>query len=88
MTGQSDSPPHRAINRLAIAALVIAIIVPIIGGLPALLLGYKARSQIRSKNQAGRGLAIAAIIIGWLGVAYLVALLIAFAVGIASSPEF
>ena len=88
MTGQSDSPLHRATNRLAIAALVIAIIVPIIGGIPALLLGYKARSQIRAKNQAGRGLAIAAIIIGWLGVAYLVALLIAFAVGIASSPEF
>src|SRR5579859_2414778 len=95
--GQCGLPPgepyyrtatRRATNRLAIAALVTAIIIPIIGGIPALLLGYMARSQIRSKNQAGKGLAIAAIIIGWLSVAYIVAFIIAFVVGVVSSPEF
>ena len=83
-----QTAPHRAANRLAIAALAIAIVIPIIGGIPALLMGYTARSQIRARNQAGNWMAIVAIIIGWLSVAYLVAFLIAFVVGVVSSPEF
>jgi len=76
-----QTAPHRATNRLAITALAIAIVVPIIGGIPALILGYKARSQIRARNQAGKWVAIVAIIIGWLGVTWIAAALIAFVVG-------
>ena len=83
-----QTAPHRATNRLAIAALAIGIVIPIIGGIPALLMGYVARSQIRARNQAGNWMAIVAIIVGWLTVAYLLAFLIVFAVGIVSSPEF
>src|SRR5579864_621626 len=83
-----QTAPHRATNRLAIAALTIGIVIPIIGGIPALIMGYLARSQIRARNQAGNRMAIVAIIIGWLSVAYLVAFIIAFVVGVVSSPEF
>lgn len=93
MTGRSGSPgdlgldglsAHRATNRLAIVALAIAIVSPVIGGIPALILGYKARSQIRAKNQAGKWLAIVAIVIGWLCLAFLISFAIGVVIGLNS----
>ncbi|MGH3938608.1 MAG: DUF4190 domain-containing protein [Pseudonocardiaceae bacterium] len=41
----------------------------------ALIFGYIARSQIKKRGQAGRGLAIAGIVLGWVGIAVLIAFL-------------
>jgi hypothetical protein len=60
-------------NTLAIFALVLAIIGSVVG----LILGYVARSQIRRSGERGAGLALAAIIIGWVEVG-LIALALVF----------
>lgn len=53
------SPPT---NRTAIVALVFSLLIAPIG----LILGYIARGQIRRSHEGGAGLAMAAIIIGWI----------------------
>lgn len=50
-------------NRLAPVALILAVLVPIAGA----ILGHITLRQITQTAEGGRGLAIAAIIIGWLG---------------------
>jgi hypothetical protein len=61
-------------NGLAIASLVASIlgvtILPTIGSIIGVILGYVARNQIRESAGAvgGEGLAKAGIIIGWVGI--------------------
>ena len=73
-------------NGLAIASLVLGIaqiFLCIIGGILALVFGYISRRQIDESGgtQGGRGMAIAGIILGWigigLGIAYIVVIIIA-----------
>jgi len=80
-------------NGLAIASLVLGIaqiFLCIIGGILALVFGYISRRQIDESGgtQGGRGMAIAGIILGWigigLGIAYIVVIIIA---AIASSSS-
>jgi hypothetical protein len=75
-------------NGLAIASLVLGIaqiFICIIGGILALVFGYIARRQIDESGgtQGGRGMAIAGIILGWIGIglsiAYIVGIIIAAA---------
>lgn len=64
-------------NGLAVASLVLGIVwLWWIGSILALVLGYSARAQIRRSHgqQSGEGLAIAGIVLGWVGVATLVVL--------------
>ena len=81
-------------NNLAIASLVMSII-GIIGGfmcfVPALLApagaitGHFALSRIKSSGQAGRGLALAGVIVGWIGTLVLAALAVLFFVFVVAS---
>jgi hypothetical protein len=73
-------------NGLAIASLVLGIaqiFICIIGGILALVFGYISRRQIDESGgtQGGRGMAIAGIILGWigigLGIVYIVVIVIA-----------
>lgn len=48
-------------NTLSIASLIVAIFFPIIGA----ILGHVALGQIKKTGESGRGLALAAVIIGW-----------------------
>ena len=66
-------------NGLAIASLVLGIAGLVfyvcgVASILALVFGYMARGQIDRdpQNQGGRGMAIAGIIMGWIGVAILV----------------
>jgi hypothetical protein len=79
-------PPGQAVamqtktNGLAIASLVLGILwLYWVGSVLALIFGYVSKRQIDDSNgmQTGRGLAIAGIVLGWIGVAVLVILLIA-----------
>jgi hypothetical protein len=65
-------PPGRPTNGMAIASLVLGILwLYWIGSILALVFGYVARNQIRERGEGGDGLAVAGIVLGWIGVAVL-----------------
>jgi hypothetical protein len=85
-TGGYGYQSTRGTNGLAVASLVLGIaqiFICIIGGILALVFGYIARRQIDESGgtQGGRGMAVAGIILGWigigLGIAYVVIVIIA-----------
>ncbi|MDR1513715.1 MAG: DUF4190 domain-containing protein [Propionibacteriaceae bacterium] len=77
----STNSSTRGTNTLAILALVFSIIASVVG----LILGYVARSQIRRSGENGAGLALAAIIIGWIEVGLIAAGLIFYVVVLAAA---
>ncbi|MBA3267589.1 MAG: DUF4190 domain-containing protein [Acidimicrobiia bacterium] len=50
-----------------------------VGSILALVFGYIARKQIRERSESGDGMAIAGIVLGWIGVGTL-ELVIVFAI--------
>ncbi len=59
-------------NGLAIASMVLGILwIYGIGAVLALIFGYSAKTQIDASGgtQSGRGMAVAGIVLGWIGVA-------------------
>lgn len=82
-------PMQQKTNGFAIASLVLGIIwIYWIGSILALIFGYVAKSQIdRSQGmQSGRGMAIAGIVLGWVGVGILILLIVLGIIGAASAP--
>ncbi|HEX2145930.1 MAG TPA: DUF4190 domain-containing protein [Glycomyces sp.] len=75
----------REMNGLAIASFVVAL-VGLCGplGILGLIFGYVAKSQIKSRNNSGGGLATAGIILGWISVVAFILLIVLFAVGAVS----
>jgi hypothetical protein len=77
-------------NPLAIVSLVFGIIgwtlMPLVGNLVAIICGHIARSQIRQSHgmQQGDGLALAGMILGYLGLllGVVVVMLIFFGIGL------
>ncbi len=56
-------------NGMAIASMVLGILwIEWIGSILALVFGYVALSQIKTRNERGRGMAIAGVVLGWIGV--------------------
>ena len=86
--------PSPQTNSYAIASLVIGIAVFGIGSPLALIFGYKARNEIDRSGgwQTGRGLAIAGIVLGWVGLAFMILfvafVVLAFAVSTDSGADF
>jgi len=76
---QQLRPSPQSTNALAIAALVCgaAQFVTGITFIPAIILGHVARSQIRKTGEQGDGLALAGLILGYIGgILFIVILLI------------
>jgi hypothetical protein len=70
-------PPPRRTNGLAIASMVLGIIwLYWIGSILALVFGYVARKQIRERGESGDGMAIAGIVLGWVGVGIIALVLV------------
>jgi hypothetical protein len=65
--GQPYAPPRT--NTLAIASLVLGIVNMFVGSILALVFGYKAMREIDESHgtQTGRGLAVAGVVLGWVG---------------------
>jgi hypothetical protein len=66
------APAPARTNPLAVAALICGIAEFLTMGLtalPAVVLGHVARSQIRRTGEAGSGLAMTGLILGWLAIA-------------------
>lgn len=59
----TDNITARPTNRLAPVALILAVLVPIAGA----VLGHLTLRQIDQTGEPGRGIALAATIIGWIG---------------------
>ena len=80
----SSYPAYRSpgTNSLAVASLVFGVAEFFTAGLtavPAVVLGHKARRQIRTTGEQGSGMATAGLILGWTAIG-LFALLVAVAV--------
>jgi hypothetical protein len=76
-------PTPKSTNGLAIASMVLGIVwIYWLGSILALIFGYVAKGQIdRSEGrQGGRGMAIAGIVLGWVGVGMIVLGVIAYIV--------
>lgn len=75
--------PPRSTNGLAIASMVLGIVwIYWLGSILALIFGYVAKGQIDQSQgrQGGRGMAIAGIVLGWVGIGVLTLCIIAFIV--------
>jgi hypothetical protein len=74
-------------NGFAIAAMVLGIVwVYWIGSILALVFGYTAKRQIDESNgaQGGRGMAVAGIVLGWIGVGTLAIVIVIAIIGAAT----
>ena len=75
--GQGAYPPviQTSTNGFAVASLVLGIVwMYWLGSILALVFGYVAKGQIDNSGgtQSGRGMAIAGIVLGWVGIGVLV----------------
>jgi hypothetical protein len=65
----------RKTNGLAVGALVCGI-VPVFGGIPAVILGHAARGQIRKSGERGDAMAVTGLVLGYLWVSLLVLIIL------------
>ena len=85
----APEPVSSGTNGFAIASLVLGILwISWIGSILALVFGYIAKSQINRSGgaQGGRGLAIAGIVLGWIGIATLILYIVFVVVAVANEP--
>jgi hypothetical protein len=75
--GYGGYPVPSPTNGMAVASLVLGILwLYWVGSLMALIFGYVARQQIAERGESGGGLALAGIVLGWIGVGTLALLLL------------
>ena len=80
-------PPVAGTNSLAIASLVVSILsITVCAGFTGFIgaiLGHTARGQMKRTGEQGGGLAMAGIIIGWLGTVFFVGVVaVVIAIGV------
>lgn len=82
-------PPSRGTNGLSIAALVLGIVwIYWIGSILAVIFGHVAIGQIKRTGASGYGMAVAGLVLGYIGVAILLLLIIGgFASGFADGAQ-
>jgi hypothetical protein len=69
----------RPTSGLAVAALVLGIVwIWGIGSILAVIFGHVALSETRDGRKGGQGLAVAGLVLGWIGVAAFLIMLAAF----------
>jgi hypothetical protein len=62
-------PVAQRTNGLAIAAMVVSLSSIVVCGFPAIIgaiMGHVARRQIRERGEAGDGMALTGVIVGWI----------------------
>lgn len=66
---------------MAIASMVLGILwLWGVGSILAVIFGHVALSQVRRRNENGRGMAIAGVVLGWVGLAGMVLFIVVVAV--------
>lgn len=91
-------PPARPLapqptNSMAVGSFVCGLLQLFSFGLtaiPAVILGHAARRQIRRTHQPGDGFAVAGLVLGWLGIAFITVVVIGLVATVitSSSPGF
>lgn len=79
--GGGSFGPVTATNSMAIAALICGVLQLFFWfftGIPAIILGHIARRQIRATGEQGAGMALAGMILGYVGLVFAVLFAIAF----------
>lgn len=87
--GPPDAPAQSGTNGFAVASLVLGIVwIMGVGSILALVFGYVAKGQIDTSGgrQTGRGMAIAGIVLGWIGVALLLVMIALMVAGVSVMP--
>lgn len=81
-------PPPPQTNSSATAALICGVLTPIYGitAIPAVILGHKARAEIRRTGEKGEGLAMAGLVLGWLAIGFVALVVLALTVVASASP--
>ena len=91
---QYPTPAAPRTNRAAIWALVcgigqfilgLTLVGNILAAIPAIILGAIALKQTRLRGEGGRGMAIAGLVLGVLGVFYFLLIIVVIAVGVRAS---
>jgi len=84
-----QQPATRAsTNGLSVASLVLGVLwIWGIGSILALIFGYISLRQIKERGEGGRGLALAGVVLGWVGVGGAVLLTALLVIAAASSPD-
>jgi hypothetical protein len=87
-------PPAQVVpagnNALAIASLVCGVAQAMLWPLatiPAVVLGHVARHQIRRTGEQGAGLALAGLVLGWIGVGFAVLAILGLVLIVAASSS-
>jgi hypothetical protein len=80
MQGYYPYPPARPTNGLAVAALVCGVAQFAVGVtfIPAIICGHMARRQIRQTGEAGDGMALAGLILGYIGGVLIIGAIVLF----------
>ena len=82
--GYAPGRPPATTNGLAVASLVLGILWMFwVGSILAVIFGYVGKGQIDRSGgtQSGRGLAVAGIVLGWVGVGVLVLTIVLAIIG-------
>jgi uncharacterized membrane protein len=82
-SAQVAVPVHQSLNSLAVASLACGVAQWFTLGvtaIPAVVCGHMARRQIRRTGESGGGLAIAGLVLGWIGVTMWILAIIGMAV--------
>ena len=77
----STEPPTNTMAVISMIAGILGLtVVPVLGSIVALVVGYMARKEIRESNggQGGDGIAVAGIVMGWISVGLAVCACVAF----------
>jgi hypothetical protein len=87
--GYTPYQAPRGTNGFAIASMVLGIVwIYWIGSVLAIIFGFVAYSQIKERNQRGRGMATAGLILGFIGIGLLVLAVLVTALGSSSTVKF
>ena len=90
---QAPWGPAPPTNGKATTSLVLGIcgvlLCPLVLSIPALVLAYQARREIDTSNGAsgGRGMAVAGIVLGWVGLVFGLLILAFFVFALAIDPD-
>jgi hypothetical protein len=90
--GQAVPGPYGAqrTNPMAIAAIVCGgaqLFFWLLTGIPAIILGHLARRQIKQTGEGGAGLALAGLILGYIGVAAAVLFIIVIVIAVSAASH-
>lgn len=81
--GYGGYAPAQKTNVLSIVSMIASIlgavwVLPLIGSLAGAIMGHIALNQLKTSGEKGRGMALAGVIVGWIGLGLIVLVILFF----------